>query len=66
MKRGLKTGVTGKPIKIIHAAIRMTKARIIRLGRKLKVRMNSTWSCYAGGAKPCGQCEQLYSFAPKA
>lgn len=37
LKRGLKTGVSGKPIKIHTPLIRKTKADIIRLGRKLNV-----------------------------
>ncbi len=57
MKRGLKTGVNGKPIQILTPLIHMSKADIIRLGRKLKVPYELTWSCYSGGAKPCGQCD---------
>lgn len=57
LKRGLKTGVTGKRIKIYTPLIRKTKAQIIRLGQKLKVPYDLTWSCYAGGKKPCGVCD---------
>ncbi|MCB9772608.1 MAG: 7-cyano-7-deazaguanine synthase QueC [Candidatus Omnitrophica bacterium] len=57
MKRGLKTGVSGKPIKIYTPLIHKTKADIIKLGRKLKVSYELTWSCYAGGQKPCGVCD---------
>jgi 7-cyano-7-deazaguanine synthase len=57
MKRGLKTGVTGKTIKIYTPLIRKTKAQIIRLGHKLKVPYDLTWSCYAGGKTPCGVCD---------
>lgn len=57
LKRGLKTGVGGKPIKIYTPLIRKTKAQIIRLGQKLKVPYHLTWSCYAGGKKPCGVCD---------
>lgn len=57
LKRGLKTGVGGKPIKIYTPLIRKTKAQIIRLGQKLKVPYELTWSCYAGGKKPCGVCD---------
>ncbi len=57
LKRGLKTGVSGKPIKIYTPLIRKTKAQIIRLGQKLKVPFELTWSCYAGGKKPCGVCD---------
>lgn len=57
MKRGLKAGVGGRPIKIYTPLIHKTKAGIIRLGRKLKVPYQLTWSCYAGGKKPCGECD---------
>ncbi len=57
LKCGLKTGVGGKPIKIHTPLIRKTKADIIRLGNKLKVPYQMTWSCYAGGKKPCGVCD---------
>lgn len=57
LKKGLKTGVSGRSIKILTPLIHMTKAQIIRLGRKLNVPYELTWSCYAGGAKPCGVCD---------
>ncbi len=57
LKRGLKTGVSGQPIKIYTPLIRKTKAQIIRLGQKLKVPYELTWSCYAGGKTPCGVCD---------
>lgn len=34
----------------------MTKKDIVDLGRKLKVPMGDSWSCYVGGKSPCGQC----------
>lgn len=57
MKQGLKTGTEGKSIKIHTPLIRKTKAQIIRLGTKLGVPYELTWSCYAGGKKPCGVCD---------
>lgn len=33
------------------------KWAVADLGRQLGVDMAQTWSCYAGGAKPCGKCE---------
>lgn len=34
----------------------MSKAAVVRLGAELGVRFEDTWSCYRGGARPCGRC----------
>lgn len=34
----------------------LTKSDVVRLGNKLKVPWELTWSCYRGGEKACGQC----------
>jgi 7-cyano-7-deazaguanine synthase len=57
LEKGLKTGVEGRKIKVETPLIRLTKARIIRLGMKLRVPYHLTWSCYTGGQKPCGICD---------
>ena len=57
LRRGLKAGVEGKPIKILTPLIRKTKAQIIELGLRLKVPYGLTWSCYQGGKRPCGVCD---------
>ncbi len=57
LAKGLKSSVEGKPIKVQTPLIRMTKAQIVRLAVKLKVPIKLTWSCYNGGAKPCGVCD---------
>jgi 7-cyano-7-deazaguanine synthase len=44
-------------IKIEAPLIKMTKAQIIKLGIKLKVPYQLTWSCYKGLKKPCGECD---------
>jgi 7-cyano-7-deazaguanine synthase len=56
-KLGTKCGTEGKPVGIITPLIRKTKAQIIEMGKKLKVPLELTWSCYAGGKKPCGKCD---------
>jgi 7-cyano-7-deazaguanine synthase len=41
----------------IHAPfVRMTKTDVVKIGRKLGVDYEKTWSCYRGGSKPCGTC----------
>jgi len=57
LKQGLKTGVEGRVIKIYTPLIRKTKAGIIKLGTKLGVPYELTWSCYKGGTRPCGECD---------
>jgi 7-cyano-7-deazaguanine synthase len=57
LARGQKSGVEGRAIRIQTPLIRKTKAQIIRLGLKLGVPYELTWSCYAGGRKPCGKCD---------
>jgi 7-cyano-7-deazaguanine synthase len=57
VKEGTKAGVEGAAVKIITPLIAKGKADIIRLGRRLGVPFNLTWSCYKGGAAPCGTCD---------
>ena len=54
---GTKAGVTGKSIRVITPLIRKTKAQIIQMGNRLHVPYQLTWSCYLGGAHPCGCCD---------
>lgn len=54
---GTKAGVEGRPIRIVTPLIRKTKAQIIRLGKRLGVPYQLTWSCYLGGKRPCGACD---------
>jgi len=57
IRAGMKSGVEGRTIKIVAPLLHKTKAQIVRLGTRLKVPYNKTWSCYQGGSKPCGVCE---------
>lgn len=59
-KAGTKTGVEGKPIKIITPLINKNKSQIIKLGVKLDVPFEYTWSCYEGAESPCGTCDSCY------
>ncbi len=54
---GSRRGSEGKRLSIVAPLLSLTKAGIIRLGRKLGAPIERTWSCYRGGAKPCGACD---------
>jgi len=44
-------------IEICAPIEKYSKAQIIKLGTKLKVPYEKTWSCYNGKTKPCGKCD---------
>jgi 7-cyano-7-deazaguanine synthase len=46
----------GKPVRVHAPFARMRKAEVLRLGLELGVDYEHTWTCYRGGAKPCGTC----------
>lgn len=42
----------------VHAPlVQLSKEEIIKLGLKLEAPLQLTWSCYAGGDTPCGECD---------
>jgi len=55
--RGTQAGVEGRKIEVKTPLIKLTKKDIILWGQKLGVPFEMTWSCYAGGDKPCGACD---------
>lgn len=56
LNRGTKVGVT-EGIEVLAPLMRLSKTQIVQLAAKLKVPFELTWSCYAGGQKPCGHCD---------
>ncbi len=58
--RAANTGMKNSRIKIEAPLIRKKKKDIIKLGLKLAVPFELTWSCYQGGRKPCLKCESCY------
>lgn len=57
IRNGTKTGSEGKCVKIETPILTKTKKEIVKLGLKLGVPFEDTWSCYSGGDIPCGKCE---------
>ncbi|MFZ0830496.1 MAG: 7-cyano-7-deazaguanine synthase QueC [Thermoplasmata archaeon] len=47
----------GRTFRVEAPLLRLSKADIVRLGERLHVPWQMTWSCYAGGRRPCGQCD---------
>ncbi len=58
--KGTKTGVNKKGIKIITPLINKRKSEIIRLGVRLKVPLELTWSCYSADKIPCMRCDSCH------
>jgi 7-cyano-7-deazaguanine synthase len=55
---GTRAGVErGERIRVKAPLLRLSKERIVRWGNRLGVPWKLTWSCYAGGQKPCGACD---------
>lgn len=45
-----------RPLHVLAPFATWDKAAIVRHGYELAVPFHLTWSCYEGGANPCGQC----------
>lgn len=56
LNRGTVSGVN-EGIEVLAPLMRLSKAEIVKLASQLKVPFEQTWSCYAGGQKPCGNCD---------
>lgn len=56
LNRGTQKGVTDG-LEVLAPLMYLSKADIVRLAAQLKVPFELTWSCYAGGNKPCGKCD---------
>ena len=57
VKEGTSGALSGENIEILTPLLKLSKAQIAKLGAKLKVPFSLTWTCYKGGAKPCGKCD---------
>jgi 7-cyano-7-deazaguanine synthase len=56
-KLGTRRGEEKRAIQIFAPLVEMGKAEIVRLASRIGVPLQHTWSCYAGGGRPCGRCD---------
>lgn len=56
INRGTEGGVR-KGIEVLAPLMDLSKTEIVKLGARLGVPFELTWSCYTGGDKPCGHCD---------
>ena len=47
---------SGEQLKIFAPFVNLNKSQVVKKGLVLGIPYKSTWSCYSGGAKPCGVC----------
>jgi 7-cyano-7-deazaguanine synthase len=58
LRLGSKLGTQyGVSIQVETPLIAMTKAEIVRAAVSAGAPLEQTWSCYAGGDRPCGTCD---------
>lgn len=55
MRDAIEIG-SGNQLTIEAPFVNWTKAEVVREGLRLGVPYELTWSCYEGGARPCGVC----------
>ncbi|MBI3563843.1 MAG: 7-cyano-7-deazaguanine synthase QueC [Elusimicrobia bacterium] len=56
-KLGTKVGAEGGAIKVLAPLLHLDKKGIVDMAARVGAPLDLTWSCYAGGARPCGQCD---------
>lgn len=55
MNTAIVIGTYGK-VRVVAPLVNLNKAGVVKLGLSIGVPYKHTWSCYAGGDKPCGHC----------
>lgn len=55
MNTAIVIGTYGK-VRVVAPLVNMNKAEVVKTGISLNVPYTLTWSCYAGGDRPCGMC----------
>ena len=57
VRTGTQRGVEGRAPRILTPLLHLDKRGIVRLGTRLAVPFELTWSCYGGRRAPCQQCD---------
>lgn len=57
VKSGTKAGAENKPVAVETPLLYKFKSDIIKMGIRLRVPFELTWSCYKGGKRPCNECD---------
>jgi 7-cyano-7-deazaguanine synthase len=52
-----RQGTRRARLKLLAPLLRLDKAGIVRLARRVGAPLELTWSCYAGTPRPCGRCD---------
>ena len=55
ISKAINIGTYNK-IQVVAPLVQMNKAEVVKIGLKLNVPYQLTWSCYEGGDKACGTC----------
>lgn len=53
---------TANHVKVVSATAKLNKKQIVEKLNRQGFPLNLIWSCYHGGAEPCGQCESCQRF----
>jgi 7-cyano-7-deazaguanine synthase len=56
-EKAARLGSRRPALKILAPLLTLDKRRIVELAVRLGAPIERTWSCYAGGARPCGRCD---------
>ena len=56
-EKAARQGTRRTRLRVLAPLLKLTKAGIWKLGRKVGAPLELTWSCYAGGERPCGRCD---------
>jgi len=56
MEPAIRLATAWHPVQLRAPFVNLTKAEIVKMGLKLKVPYELTWSCYRGEEKPCRSC----------